>query len=64
MKAALMAIALISVVACGSGNGSGSAADTSVNPGAAGNSDGINTTGIDTAHLDTTLGRIRTDSAR
>lgn len=64
MKILFVSIALLSITACGSRNTSANTSDTSVNTNASGNSDGINTIGMDTAHLDTSLGKIKSDSAK
>ena len=64
MKNIIAAILLFTILSCSSNGGNGKTSDTTVNPGSAGNSDGINTIGMDTAHMDTSLRRIETDGAK
>jgi hypothetical protein len=63
MTTRLVAFVLL-LCSCSSNGNSGENADTSVQAAPAGNSDGINTTGLDTAHIDTSLHNLSIDTAR
>lgn len=64
MKRVFVATALWLTIGCSNGGNTRNTSDSTVNTAAPGNSDGSNTIGADTAHIDTSLGKIKSDSAK
>lgn len=64
MKKILAFTALLFAFGCGDSAKPAGTSDTTVNTAAPGNSDGSNIVASDTAHMDTTLGKIKSDSAK
>src|SRR4051794_35587414 len=62
-KFIIMLFVPVFAASCGANDSSKAGRDTAVNA-TPGNSAGISTIGLDTAHMDTSLGRIQSDSAR
>ncbi len=60
MKKLFAAIGLVLAVACSSGTKSGNTKDSTATT--QGTSDGLNTTGSDVSHIDTSSGKIKSDS--
>jgi hypothetical protein len=64
MKKFFVAVTLVLASACGNGANNDQTSDSTTNTSSGGISDGANTITDDTAHMDTSLGHIQTDSAR
>ncbi len=63
MRRLLVAIALFSIVACGESVKNNNTSNSTQPTAEQGNSNGSATIGADTAHMDTSLGNIKSDSS-